>query len=237
MTDLVWIVKPGDGNEELRWSLRSAVAHVPHENVWIVGSRPGWCTAPLIEVPKPPGTTKWAQSTSNVRAACEHPDVADDFVLFNDDFFVMSPLEEVPLLDRGPVSDVLEDYLRRRGASPYVKGMARTAEVVRQHLGREPLSFELHVPMPVHGPTMLAALELGARAGIEVLHKRSLYGNLVIEGGRPSTSMRRDPKVCEAHPDWSPTWPFLSTDDRSFDWHAVGRHIRQSFPERSPYEG
>lgn len=48
MTDLVWIVKPGDGNEELRWSLRSAVAHVPHERVWIVGSRPGWCTAPHV---------------------------------------------------------------------------------------------------------------------------------------------------------------------------------------------
>ena len=35
--DLVYLVRPGEQNEELRWSLRSLV-NLPHERVFEVGS-------------------------------------------------------------------------------------------------------------------------------------------------------------------------------------------------------
>ena len=41
--DAVYYVRPGDRNDELRYSLRS-LANLPHDRVWIVGHTPPWVT-------------------------------------------------------------------------------------------------------------------------------------------------------------------------------------------------
>ena len=44
MSDLVYIVCPGDQNEELRYSLRSVARNLPGRRVWIFGHTPPWVT-------------------------------------------------------------------------------------------------------------------------------------------------------------------------------------------------
>lgn len=233
MTHIVYVVGPGDRNEELRFSLRSLAAHLPHEKVWIAGHRPDWVSDEVGHIPVAQTRTRFQNSTANMRAACEHPDVggeAGEFVYFNDDFFVMQPLEGgVPLQHRGPLRDVIastRSSLYRRGAQSTLLLMGR--------LGMEDdgelLSYELHAPLVVHKESMLKALDLGAP--LPVLHKRTLYGNLIRLGG----DQVPDVKV-KTLDDPGPGGLFVSTTDATFAQGAVGERIRAAFPDPCRYEG
>ncbi|WP_432034584.1 hypothetical protein [Streptomyces antibioticus] len=228
MTDIVYVVAQGDGNEELRYSLRSLAAHLPHGRVWIAGYRPAWVSDTVGHIDTAQTGSRFQNSTGNLRAACEHPDVAEDFVYFNDDFFVMQALEAVPVLHRGPLAEVIASTpssLYRRGASATQMHMQRMGLADEGPL----LSYELHVPLPVVKADMLAALDAGR--GLPVLHKRTLYGNLCRIGGVQTA----DVKV-KAYDDVGPDGPFVSTSDASFAGGRVGERIRAAFPVPCRYE-
>lgn len=229
--DLVWVVRRGDDNEELRYSIRSAVKNLPHDRVWIIGYKPVWLDG-LAYLPTHQSSTKWRNSTMNVKKACIEPAISDPFVLLNDDFFVMRPVDEVPVLHRGPVDDVIADYEARYngGRGAYTEGMRQTRDLLHRTGYPHPLSYELHVPIIVHKAAMLSALSIGD--GMPVLHKRTAYGNLAGLGGEQTV----DCKVTVHNSEWSPDWLYLSTDDASFDQMDVGAHVRACFPDPSPYE-
>lgn len=221
------MVGPGDRNEELRYSLRSLAAHVPHDRVWIAGHCPPWVTG-VHHIPVPQnGRSRFANSTANMRAACEHPDVSDTFAYFNDDFFVLRDLPDgVPVLHRGPVADVVAATPH----SAYRMGAIATARLLR-HLGYpEPLSYELHMPMTVHRAGMLEAIERGRN--LPVMHKRTLYGNLAGIGGEQVP----DCKIVDRNaPIPAGVW-CVSTSDQSFAAGLVGRQVRDMFGEPCRYE-
>ncbi|MCB1250392.1 MAG: hypothetical protein KDB36_13335 [Acidimicrobiales bacterium] len=228
--DVVYVVRPGDDNEELRFSLRALAAHVPHDSVILVGYCPSWVTG-VHHIPVRQTGTKYRNSTLNLLAACEHPAVDDEFVLFNDDMFAMAPVDEVPVLHRGPVVDVAAEY-SARGAGRYLHGMLETAALLAARGVASPLSYELHVPLPVHKDAMAEALHIGLDSGIAVVHKRTLYGNLAGIGGE----LAADVKVCRGRPDWDPQQVWLSTSDTEFASWPVGAFIRSAFPAPGPYE-
>lgn len=232
MTHVVYVVGPGDRNEELRFSLRSLAAHLPHTRVWIAGHRPAWVSDDVGHIPVAQSLTRFQNSTANMRAACEHPEVggeAGEFVYFNDDFFVMAPLENgVPLLHRGPLPEVIG----ATRSSLYRRGAQSTLHLMRR-LGMEDdgplLSYELHAPLVVHKASMLKALDLGR--GLPVLHKRTLYGNLIRLGG----DQVEDVKV-KTLTDPGPAGVFVSTTDATFAHGKVGERIRAAFPDPCRYE-
>jgi hypothetical protein len=224
--DIVYLCRGGE-NEELRLSLRSVDEHLPHDRVWIFGAAPRWVrNVELIESSQREGT-KYRNTTTALRAACEHPDVSDPFVLFNDDFFIVEPVEVVPRLNRGPLDSVI-DYYSRRYRSNYVRGMIETRELMRSLDIDEPLSYELHVPMIIEKQTMIDALDLGR--DIHPLHKRTLYGNMIGYGGETIEDVKM---VSLRAP--LPTGPWLSTSDTSFV-KDVGRILRWRFSRPSRYE-
>lgn len=228
MTDVVYVAGPWDRNEELRYSLRSLAAHLPHGRVWVAGHRPPWLAGTVGHIQVPPAQSRFESSTANLRAACEHPEVSEEFVYFNDDFFVMEPVEGVPVMHRGPLADVIEgtrSSLYRRGAQATGLLMERLGLADDGPL----LSYELHVPLPVTKAGMLAAMKAGR--GLPVLHKRTLYGNLHRLGGEQLL----DVKVTGPD-DPGPGGPWLSTSDASFEQGAVGERIRAAFPEPCRYE-
>ena len=42
--DIVYNCRPGKQNEELRYSIRSVMENLPHDNLWVVGGKPEWYT-------------------------------------------------------------------------------------------------------------------------------------------------------------------------------------------------
>jgi hypothetical protein len=224
--DVVYVVGPKAQNEELRHSLRS-LSNLPHDRVWIAGCKPQWVTnVGFISVQQ--RLSKYQNSTANILAACAHPEVSDDFIYFNDDFFVMKPMEAIPTFHRGRLEDVIRHY--RYTNSSYVRGM-RDTRTLLQNLGCRTLhSYELHIPMVINKQKMTEALHHGLKSKIKAVHKRTLYGNLHDIGGTEV----EDVKVISPQGGW-PKGPFISTSDQAFTGR-VGRHIRSIFPEPSSYE-
>lgn len=221
--DVVYVVRPGEVNPELRYSLRSLV-NVPHGTVWMAGHRPHWVSRTVRHIRVAPRHPKAQSSNANLRAACDHPEVGEDFLLFNDDFFVVKPVKGVPALHCGTVGE----HMGQMGG-----GYRRAAEGTRDLLVSwghpDPLSYELHLPMPLLKPAMAELLEWAK--GTWCLHHRTLYGNVVGIGGRRT----EDVKVYDRDQVLFPPGPFVSTDDRSWQGR-VGAWVRSLFPDPSPYE-
>lgn len=228
--DIVVPVREATVNEQLRYALRSWAVNLPHRRVWIVGYRPPWVTG-VEHIRTRQSGTKYQNTTRAVRAACEHPEVSSTFMLCNDDFFVMrrTPTWNMPVFHRGPVA-TLERYYAARGSGMYLRGLRETRDLLAG-LGHEnPVSYELHVPLPVQKEGMLHALDIGRH--VDVLHKRTAYGVLNEIGG----TRMRDIKILHRGPRFNTNSQFLSTMPDSFRNGAVGRLIRAAFPQRCQYE-
>ena len=226
--DIVVPVREGPVNQQLRYALRSWAANLPHRRVWLVGYRPPW-TAGVEHIPTRQTGTKYRNTTVAVRAACEHPEVSDPFLLCNDDFFVMRPVESMPVLHRGPVAEV-EAYYVTRGSGAYLRGLRETRDLLVSLGHTDPLSYELHVPLPVDKAGMMKALDAGRH--LDVVHKRTLYGNLAGLGGERIA----DVKILHRAPRFDRDARFLSTMPDSFTHGHVGAHIRRVFTRPCAYE-
>lgn len=228
LPDIVYVVKEQEYNEELRYSLRS-LANLPHRRVWLAGYCPRWtANVGCIRVRKVRGHTKYQSSTANLRAALEHPDVAEELLLFNDDFFILKPVTGMPLFHRGPVDDV-ERYYAARANGLYLRGLRQTRNLLAELGIERPNSYELHVPLPIVKSRMLDALAVGE--GLTVVHKRTLYSNLWQLGGQ----RLRDVKMMTHTQQPPPSARFLSTFEPSWGG-ATGRFIRAAFPKPGRYE-
>ncbi|MGW6414355.1 hypothetical protein [Streptomyces sp. NPDC055055] len=228
--DIVVPVREGAAHEQLRYALRSWAAHLPHRRVWLVGHRPRWAVG-VEHLPTVQTGTKHENTTQAVRAACGHLEVSEVFILANDDMFTMHPLPDgMPVLHRGTVRSV-ERALASRPPSDYMRGMRATRKLLKSLDHPDPLSYELHVPMPVDKIGMLAALDQAEH--VTAVHKRTLYGNLAGLGGEEI----QDVKIMYRAPrGYGPESPFLSTMPDSFEHGHVGQFIREAFPDASPYE-
>lgn len=224
--DLVYIVRPGDDNEPLRFSLRSLV-NLPHRSVWIVGHKPAWVTDDVHHVPGNRGHSKPQNVFDNVRIACSIPDLGDQIVLMNDDFFVMRPVTHLELWWRFPLRDHIASI---RSWSSWKQSLIATLDLLEQWGHPDPVSYELHVPLLTDRHVMADVL---ARAsGFSPLYPpqwRTLYGNTVGGGAQMI-----DVKVRAGHR-WDPESQFLSCYAASFAG-PLGEHLAATFPAPSPYE-
>jgi hypothetical protein len=216
--NVVYYVRPGERNEELRYSLRS-LGNLPHERVWIIGHTPRWVTG----VESIPGNRvaggPQQVAIGNLRLACEHVE-ADSFVIYNDDFYVMEPIEAVPIWHRGPL-------LEWHRAGSYGVADREAYRRLREAGIPDPLDWTLHIPLVVERDRL--ADVLCAMDGRVPPEWRTMYGNLSgVTGERHS-----DVKV-RRRSDPLPDGPFLSSQDHSFSWLRQMLHAR--FPEPSPHE-
>jgi hypothetical protein len=236
--DIVYLVKEAHNNPELQYSLRS-LQNIPHDNVHFVGFTPRWVRG-INSIPYraiPPGPEKhqkWWISWKMLRHACIDPDISDEFILFNDDFFVMQPIDEVPMLHRGQISGVVDPYRKRVKFNKYVAAMIETQEMLRM-MEKTTLCYEMHTPMVIDKHKMTTAMEIAEavmRPGLAHINKRSFYANYWEVGGTSAA----DIKVDSARPNFDQNSVFLSTTEQSFATKPVGAFIRKTFPDSSVYE-
>lgn len=238
--DIVYLLKEGDQNEELRYSLRS-LKNLPHDEVHVAGYLPKWVKGvnyiPLGPYKAPEGERhkKWYISWQMFRVLCAHDDLPDDFILFNDDFFVMKPATSIPILHRGQIGDVIGAYRRRNPnkSNVFITAMEETRDLLVE-LRKPTLCYEMHLPMTINRHQMLSAQETVEAMERKHINKRTLYGNYWEIGGRKA----EDVKVRFSN-HFSVRDTFLSTSDASWKWsgsQGVQHHIRRQFRKRSPYE-
>jgi hypothetical protein len=228
--DVLYPVRPGESNEELRYSLRSLTANLPHGRVWLIGHRPTWVTGVGFIEGGNAQKNAHANVYNNLLLACQHPDLPDEFVVFNDDFFVTAPVPRVYVLYRGTMADHLRKWPRGRAGYGWWQESLLATNISLQAVGIEnPLSYELHVPFPVNKHAMAETLEQFRRVTPHNPPQwRTLYGNMHSIGGalhpdgkalRPGTLSR----------------PYHSTDDSS--WRYFRNSVMALFPKPCGYEG
>jgi hypothetical protein len=220
--EIAYVVKVSEHNEELRYSLRS-LANVPHGEVTIVGYCPSWVTG-VRHLPVEQDGDKFTNIARQLDVLGQYG--PDEFALFNDDFFCMSPVAGMPPVEhRGGLLDLARSANR---GGQYGAMLRRTAAVLMAVGYPDPLAYTLHKPMIMNRRLLRAALEF--RHVDPSLSWRSMYGNLAELGG----TFVEDVKV--HGPDPLPVGAWWSTNDGSFRYHKVGAAIRRAFPEPSQYE-
>jgi hypothetical protein len=231
--DVVYICRDGD-NEELRYSIRSVVKNLKHDNVWVVGGKPSWYTGNHIAVDQ--SGPKFENARSNMKAIAESEMISDDFILMNDDFFIMQPTNDVEYFHGGLLSNRISYLYSTYGRSAYLTMLNKTHRYLKSIGILAPLDYALHIPFVMNKERLSQILDIP-------ISWRIHYGNLYKVGGTqvsPNGDSILDVKIylrngkLSAPIDNSISKKFLSTEDKSF------RHLESmldaEFPDASPFE-
>lgn len=226
--DIVYVLKHGGPYEELRYSLRSIEKNLPHGKVFFFGGMPKHIRPDVMRELPQYGGTPWAKTTQMLYYSCRDEAVSEDFYLFNDDFFVMKPMERAPTYANGTIIDLAEEIEARHGGkTAYTQKMRETAALLRAE-GLPIRNYALHVPILINK-------EL-ARETIAHFRNgpmfRSLYGNYNEIPARE----RKDVKIYRLDMKIPKDPTLLSTNELTFAQGKVGQIIREAFPEKSRFE-
>lgn len=208
----------------LRYSLRSVAAYVPHDRVVVAGDRPRHTSSAATWVRVERQADRFRSSTANIAAAIDRAGIEGEFIVMNDDMFVLRPWRF-----RREHRCTIEEYLASgvpRGS--YLQAVKRTRAVLAAHGVAEPLFFGLHTPT-VYDAQMLR--EMIREFEGESLLLRTVYGNLV-----PGPSAQRADVKAHAWDGAPPADDVFSTSDKCERQRGFRAWIRARFPHRSVYE-
>lgn len=229
---MVYIVRAGETNEELRYSLRTVQANTLEDHIVIVGHAPSWLRD--VEVVK--GNRfkhdKARNVYDNIRIACSAV-TEEQIILMNDDFHILRPLGHMPMYHRGSLRTHIASL---SATNTWWRRSLRATELWLEAAGYvNPLSYELHRPFPVDRQQMAKVLKKAQDyQQANPPQWRTLYGNYFEAGGIQVNDEKvyktrvRDPFPVDA--------PFLSTTDYSFVRSAAGAELRKRFPDPSKWE-
>lgn len=226
--DYVYICRKGE-NEELRYSIRSLVKNLPDARVWLVGYKPSWYTGNFIPVKDT--STKFNNIHNALKVIANHPEISDDFVLMNDDFFILKPMSEIPVTHGGLLIDKIREYYRLSPSSYYAHLLSKANTFLINHGIYEALDYDLHMPMPINKTNLIKTISYKHMP-------RSVYGNLNNVGGIKKDDVKAysgNSRLSERSISLNDDAVFLSTEDDSFE-NTHKETLQKMFPEPSQYE-
>jgi hypothetical protein len=227
--DFVYICRDGE-NEELRYSIRSVLLSFPEAKVWVVGGKPKWYSGNHVFLEQ--DNNKYVNAVNNLKAVCNTPDISDNFILMNDDFFIIKKIETVEQFYNGLLSEKIDKFIKITGSSMYIKKLITTNNKLNKLGFTKPLDYELHVPMPMHKAGLLYILNEYP----ECLW-RSMYGNLFNVGGSQMEDVKvyKNKRHAARSAQITKNSIYLSTEDTGLTI-MVDNIFKQLLTNPSPYE-
>jgi len=236
--NLLYILGSGSKwqNNEIRYSIRSAEKYVGNlGRVFIVGEFPKFLSRKnkkitYIEV-HDFTSHKLRNAIRKLRIAVMNPDVPENFILMNDDFFFMKPMRVLPLWHRGFMKDTVAQHETKGGY--YFMALQDTYNMLSFTCKiKNPLDYEVHTPMHFEKSKLYETLALAEKLNDEVLI-RSLYANMYNLGGEYRDDVKL--KVYEDIDDYFEK-DLLSTDDKIVQTEKLQRLMVQKFSKMSHFE-
>lgn len=229
--DIVYCVKDTPTNEELRYSLRS-LKNIPHRKVWVIGGCPDCVNPETVNCIKmeQTGNNKWKKSNSSVKLACETEGVSDNFILFNDDFFVMKPIEKLDYYYHKTLGYRVQELMTRTtnwGYSGYARRLLDESRSLK-FMRKSTLNYAVHIPMILNKEKMNYLF----KEYPDKVISRALYGNYYEVGGVDV----EDVKIYQMDEEPDKKSVFLSSTNDSFAKGEVGKYVRKKFKKASEYE-
>lgn len=171
--DAVYLYKH-TASHELALSIKLLKKFYPDlGKIWIIGDKPPVAIQSEVNhIYHYTTLNKWADQFDKVRRAAQHPEVSDDFMIFNDDFYVTAPLKPAMYMHKSLPS--LTALVSSRHIDPYGKSVIKTMEFLEEN-DLPQYNFELHIPMKVN-KMLVNSLMSNITVGVD-LQFRSIYGN------------------------------------------------------------
>lgn len=205
--DCVYICRPGD-NEELRYSIRSVVKNLPYDRLWLAGYKPSWYVGDFLEVNNT--TTKFENIRLTLKSVAENNNISDNFILMNDDFFILKPVQSVEILHGGLLIDKINRYKKLVGNNRYVSILDKTYKFLINEGIENPLDYDIHTPIPMNKSNLLKVIN-------RKHFPRSLYGNVFNIGGKYMEDVKLYPDGSKLKNNINNDTTYISTQDNSFD--------------------
>ena len=227
--DFVYICRDEE-NEELRYSIRSVLLSFPEAKVWVVGGKPNWYSGNYIFLKQ--DNNKYANAVNNLKALCNTPEISENFILMNDDFFIIKKIETIEQFYNGLLSEKIDKFIKITGSSMYIRKLITTNKKLNKLGFTTPLDYELHVPMPMHKAGLLDIVTNHP----ECLW-RSMYGNLFNVGGKQMEDVKvyKNKKHAARSAEITKNSIYLSTEDTGLTIMLDGI-LKDLLPNPSPYE-
>ena len=227
--DFVYICRDGE-NEELRYSIRSVLLSFPEAKVWVVGGKPKWYSGNHVFLEQ--DNNKYVNAVNNLKAVCDTSDISDNFILMNDDFFIIKKIETIEQFYNGLLSEKIDKFIKITGSSMYIKKLITTNNKLNKLGFTKPLDYELHVPMPMHKAGLLYILNEYP----ECLW-RSMYGNLFNVGGSQMEDVKvyKNKRHAARSAQITKNSIYLSTEDTGLTI-MVDNIFKELLTNPSPYE-
>lgn len=226
--NFVYICRDGE-NEELRYSIRSVVQNCKVDNIFLIGGKPDWYAGEYIPVNQK--YSKYKNVFNNFKTICDS-NIPDNFILMNDDFFIIKPIKKIISYYNGTLQDKIDAYETVLGRSSYINRLKMTQDKLIQLGINNPLNYEIHVPMAMSKQKFDDILRMNHN-----LLYRSIYGNTYND----ETKEMKDVKVYKSENfkplsyNYQEDCPFLSTESGSFlDLKYL--YLLDAFPNKTVYE-
>lgn len=225
----VYICRSGQ-NEELRYSIRSVVKNVPDAEISVVGGCPDWFKGHYIEVLQ--DKSKYNNAANNIVAALESPEIPEDFVIMNDDFFILKPLEVIPVYHGGDLYNKALLYMDLTNKSSYATKLHYTHNKLVKANIKDSLDYDLHIPFNVNKEKLG---KIFAPKNTNMLW-RSYYGNYYKIGGEQIQDVKiyGNGLLKLRNYEYNEDSIFLSTDEHSFS--LVKYMLGSKFKRKSRFE-
>lgn len=223
--DVVYFIKDGTRNEEFRYSLRSICKNMPFARVWVFGGCPTNIVPDVRIRVQQEGITKWDRVHAMFKLACENKELSENFILFNDDFFIMKPTDRIDPYYR----DTLEEHVKVLGQGLYAHMLTGIDEELKSRK-LSTYSYELHIPFIFNKKKLLKLLEDNP----DLRCTRTMYGNTYKIGGE----RKSDVKIFSDRPAFDyKNSDMLSTDDSVININNdAWRWLKNQFPNKCKYE-
>ncbi len=217
--DCVYICRVGE-NEELLYSIRSVEKNLPDSNIWVIGGKPNWYIGNYINVADEGG--KFQNINKCYKAIIDEEKISEDFILMNDDFFILSPSNNYKYYS-GYLKDKIINHIEINGISSYSRALRTAVEALKRQGINEPLNYDIHTPMAFNKAKLAQVIDLS-------LAPRSMYGNVFIKDGLNIDDVKVYSYTKKIQLDGN----FISTEDDSF--LLIKDKIVDIFPNPSKFE-
>jgi hypothetical protein len=227
--NFVYLCRSGD-NEELRYSIRSVVKNTNNPKIWLVGGKPSWYIGNYIKSDQ--SKDKYENVVNSLNTIVNSDAIPEDFILMNDDFYIIKPIEKINTYHGGNFERKVEIFTENAKSSYYTSMLINTNNTLKDLGINNPLDYAIHVPIEFNKQKLSTVIK-------PKLSIRTIYGNLFNIGGTKiddvkfhRTATRRWAKSPDLN---TIDFEYLSTSDESF-LEVYENILKDMFKEPSPFE-
>ncbi|HOM27128.1 MAG TPA: hypothetical protein PKV21_06445 [bacterium] len=141
--DLVYLTKREilNDNIELRYSLRSAEKNLKFDNVFLIGYKPDFIKNVNFIKYNDIKNNKYNNVYEKMKIILETKEISDNFILSNDDFFILKEYNEIPYYYKGTLEYYYMNY-QYKESYYYKEGIKKLYEEFKNGL-----FFGVHFPI------------------------------------------------------------------------------------------